>query len=57
MSWWDQYRANSKPRQKPTSSGVKLLGDWNGIVLELLQEGGGDGEEVNTGQSLDLSGL
>lgn len=39
------------------SSGVELLGDWRAVVLELLQKGRRDGEEIDTSQSLDLSGL
>ena len=40
-----------------TSLSVKFLRDQSIIVLEFLQEGGRDGEEVNASQSLDLSGL
>ena len=49
--------SGSKWRRRLTSSGVELLWDWRVVVLELLQEGGGDGEEINTSQGLDLSGL
>ena len=40
-----------------TSLGIELLGDRGGIVLELLEESGGDGQEVNTSECLDLSSL
>jgi hypothetical protein len=57
MQWWNQYRLGSEWRQRLTSSGIKLLGDRNGVIVELLQEGGRDGEEIYTSQSLDLPGL
>jgi len=57
MSQRDQYQPSSKRRLRHTSGGIELLGNRNSVVLKLLQEGGGDGEEVNTSQSLDLSGL
>ena len=40
-----------------TSLGIELLGDRGGIVLELLEESGGDGQEVNTSEGLDFSSL
>jgi len=40
-----------------TGGGIELLRDRRSVVLELLQEAGGDGEEINTSQSFDLSGL
>jgi len=40
-----------------TGGGIELLWDQRSVVFELLQEGGGDGEEINTSQSFDLSGL
>ena len=40
-----------------TGGGIELLRDQRSVVLELLQEAGGDGEEINTSQSFDLSGL
>jgi len=39
------------------SGSVKFLGDWRGVVLELLQEGRGNCKEIAAGQSLDLSGV
>lgn len=40
-----------------SSSCVELLGDGGGVVLELLEESRGDGQEVNTSKCLDLSSL
>lgn len=39
------------------SLSVELLGDGRGVVLELLKERRGDGQEVNTSKGLDLAGL
>lgn len=39
------------------SLSIELLGDGRGVVLELLKERGGDGQEVNTSKGLDLAGL
>ena len=36
---------------------VEPLGYWGGVVLELLEESGGDGQEVNASKSLDLASL
>ena len=36
---------------------IELLGDWVGRLPELLKECGSNGEEVDTGQRLDLAGL
>lgn len=40
-----------------TGLGVELLGNGLAGLLELLQEVGGDGQEVDTGESADLADL
>ena len=40
-----------------TGDGVELLGNGGSVVLEFLEEGRGNGQEVNTSQSLDLADL
>ena len=40
-----------------TGGGVELLGDGGGVVLELLEQVRRDGQEVDTGKSLDLASL
>lgn len=40
-----------------TSTGVELLGNGRGRVLEFLKQCGGNSEEVNTSEGLDLANL
>lgn len=40
-----------------SSIGVELLRDRRGVVLELLEKRGCDGQEIDTSESLDLSRL
>ena len=37
--------------------GIEFLRDGLGGVLELFEEGGGDGEEVDAGEGLDFASL
>ena len=50
-------REYERQKKTLTLNGVELLGDSGSVVLELLKESGGNGKEVNTSKSLDLSSL